>query len=131
MPHIIVEYTDNLGADARIPALLKTINDTLIAQDGAFPIGGIRSRALELHDYRVADGAETSDAFVHITLKIGAGRSDAVKKKTCDELFDAVKAHFAEAYAKRGLALSMELIEFSESGTYKHNNIHARYKRAS
>jgi 5-carboxymethyl-2-hydroxymuconate isomerase len=131
MPHIIVEYTDNLGADARIPALLKTINDTLIAQDGAFPIGGIRSRALELRDYRVADGAEKSDAFVHITLKIGAGRSDAVKKKTCDELFEAVKAHFAEVYATRGLALSMELIEFSESGTYKHNNIHARYKRAS
>lgn len=131
MPHIVVEYTDNLGADARIPALLKTINDTLIAQDGAFPIGGIRSRALELHDYRVADGADESDAFVHITLKIGAGRSDAVKKKACDELFEAVKAHFAEVYARRGLALSMELIEFSESGTYKHNNIHARYKRAS
>ncbi len=50
MPHIIVEYTDNLGPGARIPALLKTINDTLIAQDGAFPIGGIRSRAFELHD---------------------------------------------------------------------------------
>ncbi|TKC90329.1 5-carboxymethyl-2-hydroxymuconate Delta-isomerase [Trinickia terrae] len=130
MPHITVEYTANLGAEARIPALLKTINDTLIAQDGAFPIGGIRSRAIELHDYRVADGAE-DDAFVHITLKIGAGRSDAVKKKTCDELFEAVKAHFAEVYAKRYLALSMELIEFSESGTYKHNNIHARYKRAS
>ena len=26
--------------------------------------------------------------------------------------------------------LSMELTEFSESGSYKHNNIHARYKRA-
>ncbi len=130
MPHIIVEYTDNLGAEARIPALLKTINDTLIAQNGAFPIGGIRSRALELHDYRVADGAE-DDAFVHLTLKIGAGRSDAVKQQTGDALFEALKAHFAEVYAKRYLALSLELIEFSESGTYKHNNIHARYRRVS
>jgi 5-carboxymethyl-2-hydroxymuconate isomerase len=131
MPHIIVEYTDNLGGDARIPELLKEINSTLIAQDGAFPIGGIRSRALALTDYCVADGAERRDAFVHITLKIGAGRSDAVKKKTCDELFEAVKAHFAQVFDTRGLALSMELIEFSESGTYKHNNIHARYKHAS
>ncbi len=78
----------------------------------------------------MADGAE-DDAFVHITLKIGAGRSDAVKKKTCDALFEAVKAHFADVFAKRYLALSMELIEFGESGTYKHNNIHARYQRAS
>lgn len=129
MPHIVVEYTDNLKDDARIPVLLKTINDTLIAQGGVFPTGGIRSRAIELCDYRVADGVE-DDAFVHVTLKIGAGRSDAAKKAACDALFDAIKAHFAELYARRYLALSMELTEFSEDGSYKHNNIHARYKRA-
>ncbi|MCA3933956.1 MAG: 5-carboxymethyl-2-hydroxymuconate isomerase, partial [Burkholderia sp.] len=55
---------------------------------------------------------------------------DAQKKAACDALFDAIKAHFADLYAKRYLALSMELTEFSESGSYKHNNIHARYKRA-
>jgi hypothetical protein len=50
------------------------INATLIAQDGVFPTGGIRSRAIELCDYRIADGS-ADDAFVHATL-IGAGRSD-------------------------------------------------------
>ncbi|KVP08457.1 5-carboxymethyl-2-hydroxymuconate Delta-isomerase [Burkholderia ubonensis] len=129
MPHIVVEYTANIRDDARIPALLRTINATLIAQGGVFPTSGIRSRAIELHDYCVADGAG-DDAFVHVTLKIGAGRSDEVKKAACDALFDAIKTHFAELYAKRYLALSMELAEFSESGSYKHNNIHARYKRA-
>ncbi|RQZ92092.1 5-carboxymethyl-2-hydroxymuconate Delta-isomerase [Burkholderia cepacia] len=129
MPHIVVEYTANIRDDARIPALLRTINATLIAQGGVFPTGGIRSRAIELQDYCVADGTE-DDAFVHVTLKIGSGRSEAQKKAACDALFDAIKAHFAELYAKRYLALSMELTEFSESGSYKHNNIHARYKRA-
>lgn len=37
MPHIIVEYTANIRDDARIPVLLKTINETLIAQGGVFP----------------------------------------------------------------------------------------------
>ncbi|KVU35109.1 5-carboxymethyl-2-hydroxymuconate isomerase [Burkholderia ubonensis] len=129
MPHIVVEYTANIRDDARIPALLRTINAALIAQGGVFPTGGIRSRAIELRDYCVADGTG-DDAFVHVTLKIGAGRSDEVKKAACDALFDAINAHFAELYAKRYLALSMELAEFSESGSYKHNNIHARYKRA-
>lgn len=32
MPHLIVEYTDNLKAEADIPALLKKSNDILIAQ---------------------------------------------------------------------------------------------------
>lgn len=128
MPHIVVEYTANLRPEADIPGLLGKINDTLIAQDGVFPIGGIRSRAIALEDFRVADGTG-DDAFVHVTLKIGSGRSDAQKKKACDELFEAIKTHFASLYEKRYLALSMELLEFSESGTYKQNNIHARYRK--
>jgi len=128
MPHIVIEYTANLGAQARIPELLKTVNQTMIAQDGVYPIGGIRSRALRLDDYRMADGAQ-DDAFVHVTLKIGSGRSEAVKKQTCDALFDAIKAHFAELYEKRYLALSLEIVEFSETGSYKHNNVHTRFKK--
>ena len=129
MPHIVIEYTANLASVARLPVLLKTVNEVLIAQGGVFPTGGIRSRAIRLDDYRMADGA-ADDAFVHVTLKIGSGRSEAVKKQTCDALFEAVKAHFAELYAQRYLALSMELCEFSESGSYKHNNVHARFKQA-
>lgn len=127
MPHIIVEYTANLADEARIPVLLYTLHDVLIAQNGVFPTGGIRSRALRLDEYRMADGA-ADDAFVHITLKIGAGRDEAVKRRACDALFEAVKAHFAELYARRYLALSMELIEFNENGSYKHNNVHVRFK---
>ncbi len=126
MPHINVEYTANLADEARIPRLLHSLHDVLIAQGGVFPIGGIRSRAQRLDEYRMADGA-ADDAFVHITLKIGSGRSEAVKRHVCDALFEAVKAHFAELYARRYLALSMELIEFNESGSYKHNNVHARF----
>ncbi|AZU61580.1 5-carboxymethyl-2-hydroxymuconate Delta-isomerase [Neobacillus mesonae] len=128
MPHIIVEYTDNIKNKARIPELLEKINGVLISKSPLFPTGGIRSRAIELHDYRVADGKE-DDAFVHITLKIGAGRSVEDKKAVCDALFEMTKDHFAELFSKRYLALSMELFEFNEAGTYKHNNIHQRYKK--
>lgn len=129
MPHLIVEYTDNLKAEAEIPALLKKSNDILIAQGGVFPTGGIRARALCLSEYCVADGS-SDDAFVHLTLKIGAGRSPEAKQKVGDELFEMIKAHFAALYAHRPLALSMEIVEFSEAGTWKHNNIHARYRKA-
>lgn len=127
MPHLIFEYTDNLGTAADIPGLLRKANQVMIAQD-VFPVGGIRSRAIELKDYCVADGS-ADDAFVHATVKIGAGRSAEARQKTGDELFEMMKAHFAALYASRGLALSLELIEFSEAGTWKHNNIHARYRK--
>ncbi len=128
MPHLTFEYTDNLHGEGRIPELLKKANQVLIDQGGVFPIGGIRSRAIRLVDYCVADGV-ADDAFVHATLKIGAGRSDEAKKKTGDELFAMLAAHFVAIYAQRSLALSLEIIEFSEAGTWKQNNIHARYKK--
>jgi len=129
MPQVTVEYTDNIKAAADIPLLLKKINDTIIGQEGGiFPPGGTRSRAIELTQYRMADGA-ADYAFVHVTFKIGAGRTEAQKKKVCDDLFDMMKAHFAPLFATRYLALSMELYEYDERGTYKHNNVHARFRK--
>lgn len=130
MPHFILEYTDNLKAEGDIPGVLKKVVGVLIDQNGAFPIGGLRARAIELADYEIADGEEDY-AFVHATLKIGAGRSEEVKKAAFDQVFETIKDHFADLYAKRYLALSMEISEFSEAGTYKHNNIHARFKARS
>lgn len=128
MPHFILEYTDNLKDEAKIGELLKKINGVLISRNDIFPIGGIRSRAIELHDYFIADGSH-DDAFVHGVLKIGAGRSERDKQETCSEIFEIMKEHFASIFDTRYLALSLELVEFSEAGTYKHNNIHTRYKK--
>ena len=126
MAHFIVEYTHNIAAEADIPGLLREANEALIAQQ-VYPIGGIRSRAIELTDWRMADGAEDY-AFVHGTLKIGAGRSREVRQRTGDALFEMMKTHFAELFAHRYLALSLELYEFDEAGTWKHNNVHARFR---
>lgn len=127
MAHFIVEYTHNIAAEADIPGLLRKANEALIAQQ-VYPIGGIRSRAIELTDWHMADGAEDY-AFVHGTLKIGAGRSGEVRQRTGDVLFEVMKTHFAGLYARRYLALSLEIYEFDEAGTWKHNNVHARFRR--
>ncbi|WP_409301057.1 5-carboxymethyl-2-hydroxymuconate Delta-isomerase [Peribacillus sp. SCS-155] len=127
MPHFILEYTDNIKEQANIPQLLEKINTLLMSKSPIIPVGGIRSRAIELQDYRVADGSE-DDAFVHATLKLGAGRSDDVKKEICEDLFNTMKDHFSVLYKTRFLALSLELYEFTETGTYKLNNIHDRFK---
>jgi 5-carboxymethyl-2-hydroxymuconate isomerase len=128
LPHFIVEYTDNIKNEANIAKLFEEIHKVLIARDTIFPIGGIRSRAIEVNDYRMADGAE-DDAFVHAVLKIGAGRSAEIKKDVGDALFEVMKEHFSLLMSTRYLALSMELIEFSEAGSYKQNNIHSRFKK--
>ncbi|GAA0330238.1 5-carboxymethyl-2-hydroxymuconate Delta-isomerase [Bacillus carboniphilus] len=126
MPHIIVEYTDNIKNEVNIDVLLEKLHHVLISRPSIFPIGGIRSRAIELNQYRIADGAE-DDAFVHVTLKIGNGRSGVDKKATCEEMFAVLKSHFSHLLEKRYLALSLELYEFAFP-TYKYGNIHGRFK---
>jgi 5-carboxymethyl-2-hydroxymuconate isomerase len=134
MPHLIFEFTANLRADADIGALLAKANQVLMAQrDGGqqvFPTGAIRSRAIALEQWSIADGSH-DDAFVHAHLKMGAGRAASVRQATGDALFDMMKAHFADLFARRGLALSLEISEFSESGTWKQNNLHARYRASA
>lgn len=126
MPHVIIEYTDNLAEETDIGVLLKNVNTTLLTHKDVIPIGGLRTRAIALHDYCVADGTE-DDAFVHVTIKLGAGRSEETIKKVCDDLFETIKKHFAPIFEQRYLALSMEIFEFTRA-TYKQNNIHVRYK---
>ena len=130
MPHLIYEITANLDRpESDIQGLLRKSNQVLIDQGGVFPTGGIRSRVHWLRDFCVADGSAPSDAFVHATLKIGAGRSEAQKAQVGQALFALLSQHFESAFAAHGLALSLELQEFSDGGTYKKNNLHARYKK--
>lgn len=128
MPHITVEYTDNIENEANIGDFLRKINESLISEGDAFSPGAIRSRAIKLTEYFVADGTGSDDAFVHVTMKIAPGRSEEVKKTACDHLFEMMQGHFNDLYVNRYLALSLELYEFGEGGTYKQNNIHDRYK---
>lgn len=126
MPHVIVEYTSNIKDEANIQELLHKINTTLMTESDIFPIGGLRSRAIEIHDYFIADGSE-DDAFVHATMKIGPGRSDEVKKRIGKKLFATIEDHFSTLFLQQYLALSLELYEFSPGSMYRKNNIHQRF----
>lgn len=128
MPHFTVEYTDNLKDQVDIRAMLVKANQILIDQKGVFPIGGIRSRAIELNDYVMSDDEEDY-AFVHAYLKVGSGRTKEQIDTTCQTLFEMMKEHLAAQFEQRYIALSMEFSEFSEAGTYKHNNVHSRFKK--
>ena len=128
-----LEYSANLRSGGRFGELCRELAQfmTALRVDGAavFPPGGVRVRAIPFEDYCIADGTLIDAGFVHAILKIGAGRSEAAKAAASNALFDIMKAHFAGQYARQGLALSLELHEFSEAGTLKHNNLHARLKK--
>ncbi|EEW0910502.1 5-carboxymethyl-2-hydroxymuconate Delta-isomerase [Escherichia coli] len=126
MPHFIVECTENIREEARLPELFASVN-TALAATGIFPLGGIRSRAHWIDTWQMADGKHDY-AFVHMTLKIGSGRSLESRQQAGEMLFELIKTHFAALMESRLLALSFEIEELHPTLNFKQNNVHALFK---
>lgn len=122
MPHLIVEYSANLEAALDIAALVKAIH-TAALETGVFPIGGTRTRAERRGVYTIADG-HPDNGFIHIQARIGTGRTPEVRQKAAEHLFARLKSETAEAFAKRPLGLTLEIVEIDPVGSMKHNNLH-------
>ncbi|SPY34243.1 5-carboxymethyl-2-hydroxymuconate Delta-isomerase [Pasteurella canis] len=127
MPHFIVEATENLREDVDWQLLFSQVHDYL-ASTGIFPLGGIRSRVHWVDVYRMADGKE-DDAFVHITLKIGAGRCADSLKPVGEQVFRILTDFFTPLFEQRYFALSFEIAELHPTLNFKKNNVHLRFKK--
>lgn len=122
MPHIVIEYSANLAQRASLERLIERLHETAIAT-GVFPRGGARTRAIRCDDYRIADGA-SDNAFVHVSLRIGHGRTLEVRRAAAQAIFDALVDQLAPVYACSPLGLSLEVQEIDPELSFKHNNLH-------
>jgi 5-carboxymethyl-2-hydroxymuconate isomerase len=88
MPHLVIEITNNITLDQ--PKLLANANAALVAS-GEFKEPDIKSRCIVLQSYR--QGTEQRrDGFIHATLSVLSGRSDAIKKAVAESVRDAIVA---------------------------------------
>lgn len=126
MAHFILEYSANLEPEIDTAGLFEKLHAAAIAS-GVFPAGGLRSRAVRCDQYRVADG-DPDLAFVHLTLKMGHGRTLEVRRATGQELFDILTAHLKPVFDRRYLGISFEITELNPDLSFKLNNIHARFE---
>ncbi|HZF82653.1 MAG TPA: 5-carboxymethyl-2-hydroxymuconate Delta-isomerase [Burkholderiaceae bacterium] len=135
MPHLVILYTPNLDARTDMTALCRQLADTMLAQrdeDGrqVFPTGGTRVLAFPAAHYAVADGKDDY-AFVYLNLRMGAGRSDAIKKRAGDALLAGVKAHFDPIFDTQLMGCTLQIDE-SPGQVYdgKHSNLHPLFTKA-
>lgn len=107
MPHLIVEYSDNLEKWMNIDTLLGQLHQ---AADGTgiFQPATIRTRARVCRHYVVGTGT-AQDAFMHLQVQIRPGRSDAVQWHLAESLMNVVKAALAEALASNEIRVGLTL----------------------
>ena len=92
MPHLVMEYAQELDLSHDIPALLNTVHDAAKGC-GFFTASAIKSRAQPFPYYRIGDlGSEAK--FIHLTVLLLKGRSAKEKRQLtqllCRTLTDAV-----------------------------------------
>ncbi|MGV2863736.1 fumarylacetoacetate hydrolase family protein [Achromobacter sp. AGC39] len=119
MPHIWIEYSGNLALDTR--ALMRAVQGAAIGDGSLFPLAGARTRALRVDDCLIVDG-HPDNAFVHVVLRIGHGRTDAQKAALGERVFQALNTALAPHLAMRPLGISMQIEEADPVLNYKHNN---------
>ena len=91
MPHIIIEYSDNIEKYLKIDTLIKKVHTTAV-DTGIFPLGGLRVRAAKRESYEIADG-HPDNGFVHVELKIGPGRDKKSKTSALKKIFSTVEKY--------------------------------------
>ena len=126
MPHLTIEYSDNLECLTDMGALCQALHTSLLAS-GLFELGAIRVRARACPHYAVAD-LLPQNAFADLILRIGTGRSEDEKTTLGKALMHAAETHFAPQLATPHFALSLEVQEISAPFSWKTNAIHPRLR---
>ncbi|RPH41297.1 MAG: 5-carboxymethyl-2-hydroxymuconate Delta-isomerase [Burkholderiales bacterium] len=122
MPHVVVEFSDNLRERVDVPALLRAVHAAALAT-GVFPRGGTRTRAEPRGEYLIADG-HPDNAFVHVTLRIGHGRDLPTRRRAGEQVFEVLRTELAAALEAGPLAISFEVQEIDPALSWKHNTVH-------
>jgi 5-carboxymethyl-2-hydroxymuconate isomerase len=133
MPHLVILYTPNIESEANLPALCRSLADTMLtvkdeAGKAVFPIGGVRVLAYPAAHFAVAD-SRRDYGFVYLNLRMARGRSETATKNAGEALAAAVKAHFAPVLARRPLGLTLQIDEGEEVFDAKLGNLHPLFNQ--
>ncbi|MNJ28326.1 5-carboxymethyl-2-hydroxymuconate Delta-isomerase [compost metagenome] len=114
MPHLNVEYSDNLR-DLDVDRLLLRLNHALVGSGQFADELDIKSRAAAFAGFRVGI-APTERAFAHARLSILSGRSPEVKRQLSASLLEVLKEAIP-ARAGLDIQLCVEVLDI-DRGSY-------------
>ena len=134
MPHLVLLYSGNLEPETDMTALCRSLADAMLTvrdENGnqVYPTGGVRVFAYPAAHFAVADGARDY-AFIYLNLRMGRGRTEAVKQRAGEVLLAAAKAHLAPLFANRYIGLTLQIDEGQEVFDAKHSTIHPLFRKS-
>lgn len=110
MPHIIVEYSQNLESQIDVPNLLHDLHQSLAAE--GIDKARIKTRGIALNHAVVGDDGADGD-MMHATLLLLEGRDVQTKKQYGDALYAAMNK-----CATNGCAVTLEIRDMVKDSYY-------------
>ena len=112
MPHIYLEYSDNIENLETKPILLA-LNKALV--EGAY-VGSaneVKSRAICQHDYVIGFG-DASQAYVHAKVSLLTGRSVELQQEISQLLLTTLEQHLPKK-SQVSLQICVEILEMQKT----------------
>jgi 5-carboxymethyl-2-hydroxymuconate isomerase len=117
MPHITLEYSDNLCYQKDFDIFFSQIHKMLEEKAGINPIN-CKSRAISLDKYYVGEGDEM-DAFAHLELAIFEGRKTEVLQEIGNEILWLMQFHLSDKFTNQKAQYTLEIREFKKEHYFK------------
>jgi len=106
VPHIILEYSSNLGDEVALARLLDSLHAAL-GDTESFESERIKSRAVRCETYHVGSDRR---GFVHATVLFSPGRPEALRRQLVRRLLDIMRSDSVMGGAD--VAKSVEIRQF-------------------
>ena len=116
MPHLILEYTQNLDRLQPVPALKRLA--AVILASGQFQENDIKGRAIQLNAATVGVG-DATPSFLHLKVCLLSGRTEDVRVVLATQLMAALKN---EVDASVPVQLTVDIAEMTRA-TYMKESI--------
>ncbi len=123
MPHIHIEYSGNLEAALDIQGLCDAIRREAVSID-AFPLAGVRVRAIRVDHFAIADG-NPQHGFIDLSVRLREGREDSIKKDAIARIFKVLRGYVDPILATHSIALSAEMRDINAELSPKYGTIRA------
>lgn len=109
MPHIVIEYTANL-VDLPIDAMLAAVTRRLAESPEVQDEADLKARVSRTESFRVGL-ADSGRGFIHVTLRILAGRSSEAKRDFSQRVADGMLEHMPPFPDSLTVHLSVEVVD--------------------
>lgn len=117
MPHIIVEYTPNL-TDLPFDRMLTEVTRLLSESPEVGDEADLKARVIRPECFRVGL-AGSQRGFIHVTVRIMAGRTEQGKQDFSRRVADGMLAHMPKFPEGMSVHLSVEVVDMEPTSYRK------------